>query len=460
MAETLELFGTDGFRGPFTPDGRALQMTPATIENLAHGFGSYLHEQAAGSRSPVVMVGGDTRESTPLLRAATIAGLRSAGVEVWSLSVAPTPVIAWLAQRYGVAGVAITASHNPEPDNGFKPFAPGGSKFDQAALAQIEKNFWGAYYRGKTNRNGNVRTRNHLRKEYLEGVLEELGGPNQLDGQTLVVDGANGAAYNLAPRLYRALGAEVIEFACNPTHKINDNCGAAHLGGLRQFMQNNEAVQLAPSLFGGFALDGDADRIMGIDTRGREINGNHLMYLLADGQQGIVGTLYTNSGLRTALAEKGVLFHECDNGDASVTDKLHDLNLTRGGEPTGHIVDLDHLSSGDGLFIGATTLLKLARSGQTLTDLYDSLKLWPEASQSVSLAGNANGRQLVASARVQDAVAAEYATYDNKIRIIVRPSGTEPIVRVWAEEAPELGDSGLIAHTVVKRLSQAVLTAT
>ncbi|MCA1604059.1 MAG: hypothetical protein LC775_00905, partial [Acidobacteria bacterium] len=365
----------------------------------------------------------------------------------------PTPMIAWLAQEHQVNAIAVTASHNPDGDNGFKLFETGGIKPTRDVLDEVEAHYWQTVGSDKSRSHATMSrivSRPELADAYLDEIITKLGGPNILQDRLVVVDGANGAASELAPTLYRRLGAEVVEFACNRQGVINRDCGAAHLEGLQAFLQEHLDLTGDARFLGAFANDGDADRVMGVDKSGRILNGNHWMLHLANGQNGIVGTKYTNSALREAVEADGVTFHECDNGDSHVTAKLQELDLTRGGEFTGHMIDLEHIPSGDGLYMGGWLAAALARKELTLSNVYDSLPLRPELLRNVHVDG-ADGKAITGSERVQAAIAEEAARYEGAVRVVLRPSGTESLVRIWAEAKQQD-----IVEAVVDRLTKAV----
>lgn len=431
------LFGTDGYRG--TVDYSAeTGINPRTFELLSYEYMNLVAEQTG--QSPLVIVGSDTRESGSILREAAINGASSAGAEVWDLGIAPTPVIAWLAKKYMANAVAITASHNPAGDNGFKPFDIGGDKPTTETLSELESRYFKLNQRKLSSmpRSGKKQNRTDLKFEYLEQTVDLLSTIGTLEGKTVIVDGANGAAFELAPLLYKKLGANVIKFAChNDGLKINKGVGAAHLDGLVDFIVANKE-DLGSSFIGAFANDGDADRVMGVDRNGNIVNGNHWMAELAQDQKGIVGTVYTNSATRKKIKEMGVEFYECPNGDSNVTAKLKELTLRlgegfkRGGEFTGHLIDMDHIPSGDGLLMGAWLAIKAAQENANLSDVYNNLHLWPERMVSLKVNGT-DSRIIVDTPSVQDAITKEKDFLGEAGRVIVRASGTEPIIRVWAE---------------------------
>jgi phosphoglucosamine mutase len=261
----------------------------------------------------------------------------------------------------------------------------------------------------------------------------------------------------MAPRLYGALGATVVRFEChNDGARINLNCGAAHLEGVKNFLRINPDISQKPNFLGVFASDGDGDRVMGVDPLGRVINGNHWLQRLAIGQRGIVGTVYTNSALREAVERAGVEFHECPNGDSHVTAKIIELTkergpgYTRGGEFTGHLIDIDHLSSGDGLYMGAWMAAQAVSEGITLADIYNGLVLWPEKMVNIHVD---NAEEKLADPLVKEAIQSIRDHLGQRGRIIVRPSGTEPLVRVWAESRDENPD------TITSKISQILQAA-
>lgn len=452
MSDTL--FGTDGSRGVANLSTET-GINPHTFEQLAFHYTRLLAEKA-GPR-PKVLVSSDTRKTSPVLREAVAKGAAAGGAEVCEMGEAPTPVTAWAAQKYGAGAIVITASHNPAADNGFKPFDIGGTKPSRDTLDELERRYFGSLGQSLPVSSGRRIIRPDLQNEYLEHLVSTLGGDGALEGKTVIVDGANGAAYELAPRLYRALGAQVFEFACKDDGEhINDNNGAAHLGGVKAFIDRNPQIARSEGFLGAFASDGDGDRVMGVDSQGRTVDGNYWLSRLATGQRGIVGTIYTNSGLREVVKAAGVEFHECANGDSHVTARLQELSkeygpgFTRGGEFTGHLIDLDHLSSGDGLYMGAWLATEMAKEGADLKSIRDSFDLWPEKMIGVRTTGP-NAKAIVESGRVQEAILAGQHVLGKAGRLIVRASGTEPLIRIWAE-----AQDGSLLNDITTHLSEAV----
>jgi len=449
------LFGTDGYRGNF--DNSTEQgINPTTFERLSYEYAHLIKEKDNGS--PVVIVGGDTRESSPVLIDAVCSGVTKAGVDAWDVGSLPTPVIAWLANKYSTYGEIVTASHNDFTCNGLKVFDKSGFKLSTEPTEELERRFFESFADNRNIGKARQATRldmSHLYSEYLSGVYDSLGGKNYLAGKTVIIDGANGAAFEIAPMLYRALGAKVIEYACsNSGRLINNGCGAAHLEGVKSFIDEHPDIVNAADFLGAFANDGDADRVMGVDRNGRTVDGNYWLRHLAIGQIGIVGTIYTNSALRKEVSDMGVEFHECANGDQHVTEKLLQLSrnrgpgFTRGGEFTGHIIDLEHLPSGDGIYMGALMAVIMAKRGINLADIKDEMTLWPEKMMNIRLA-NGNAKAVANHETVREAILIEQARLGEAGRIIVRASGTEQLLRVWTE-----AEDGSMIDSVVDNISR------
>jgi phosphoglucosamine mutase len=436
------LFGTDGFRGEFDESEDPSTINTETFRQLALEHARFVTELSGDT--PLFVIGGDTRISGKELRSAVSAGLTEAGADVWDVGIAPTPAIAWVAKRYGAYAVAVTASHNPADENGYKAFDKDGTKASEDVEREIERRYWKSvdsrrWISGDKKRRFN---RIDLIDRYLDATVEELGGPGVLDGKTLLVDGANGAAYELGPILYDKLGASVKTFACrNDGYNINANCGAAQLDGVRYELENDDELRNDENFLGVLAHDGDADRVIGLDRTGRTLNGNHWMNMLAIGQRGIVGTEYTNTALRRAVQESGVKFDECSNGDKNVTALLmqltreHGSGFSRGGEFTGHLIDLEHSPTGDGLYMGGRMLVHAVTTGASMADQYDALPLWPERMVNLRLDG-ADAEALLERDDIKKAMESVTDQLSNFGRIVVRASGTErDILRIWVEAA-------------------------
>ena len=347
MAEAL--FGTDGYRG-VANESHETGMNPTTLGRLAYEYVCLERERT--DEPPTVIVGSDTRVSSAKLREAVAHGAALGGAEVWELGEAATPVIAKEATVNNVHAMVVTASHNPAPDNGLKIFARGGIKAPREDLTELEQRYYDSLEREPRQVSPGHRRiyRPELIEDYLKLAVEFIG-PGSLKDKSVIIDGANGAVWCTATRLYEMLGATVHGYAVsNDGANINNGCGAAHLEGVKQFMRDNPAITGAKNLIATFLSDGDGDRVLALDRNGRVVNGNHFMYRMAFGEVGIVGTIYTNPATREAVIGNGVEFHECDNGDSYVTAKLIELTnergagFTKGGEITGHLVEIGRAS--------------------------------------------------------------------------------------------------------------------
>lgn len=447
------LGGTDGYRGEATFEEGPGKMNPETIAGLS--FALVRHQQEAGVSGPVV-IARDTRPSGDYLSKAAVQGARFAGAEVIDGGILPTPTAQKHAESIdAMAAIVITASHNPAKDNGWKGML-GSRKPSKDEVQSISGRFWEQYENGlHIPADGGMAAGHPNSPEIIKAYgdmividIERQFGEQPLSGKLFVIDSANGAAGGITPEIFRRLGAEVQAIAVGEG-LINDGYGAADLSGLKQFLRSRPDITKHPGFVGGLATDGDADRVMGagISSQGKvvEINGNHIMEALAanPNQPGIVGTLYTNSGLRQRLAEKGIAFEECGNGDVHVTNTLRAKQLTdpgwqRGGEFTGHMIDTTWLGSGDGIRTAAWFAALASVSGRTFGEIYDQQPMWPEAMskleipKGISLEINESALLLKSLDLVRQL----------GVRPVVRTSGTEPVVRVWTEAPDEfLADS-------------------
>jgi len=410
-------FGTDGIRGQA---GRAL-LTPEFVMRLGQAAGRYLRER---SGRPVVLVGKDTRESGDLLEAALAAGLLSQGVAVEHLGVLPTPGVAFLTAELGAdTSVVISASHNPYQDNGIKFFGPGGTKLSDEAEAEIERLLEEDL---STGRIATVRNHQEAERIYMDRLVRI--GP-RLDGLRIAMDTANGATYRVAPRVFQRLGAEVFALFTTPDGRnINKGCGSTHPETLARIVRE-----------GGFdlgvAFDGDGDRVILIDRHGREVHGDHMLYVnaVARGEPLVVGTIMSNLGLERALQERGVAFVRTPVGDRYVYEALVERGARLGGEQSGHVLFLDHLPTGDGIQTALLTLAALQESGRPLEAWVDELPMYPQTLVNVPVADK---RRVMEHPELANWVARAEAMLGGG-RINVRPSGTEPLVRIMAEGPEE-----------------------
>ena len=418
-------FGTDGIRGTV---GQA-PITPDFVLRLAHAVGHVLKETEA---RPTVLIGKDTRISGYMLESALESGFNSAGVDVVLLGPLPTPGVAYLtrAQRASL-GVVISASHNPFADNGIKFFNAKGSKlpdaWELAVEAELEKPpVWvDSASLGKTRRLEDAAGR------YIEFCKSTFANDLTLKGMKLVVDAAHGAAYHIAPKVFHELGAEVIAIGCTPDGlNINKSVGATHPEALVKAVQEHKADF-------GIALDGDADRLQLVDADGRLYNGDELLYLMADDRlgrdehvPGVVGTLMTNMAVEVALKSRGVQFVRAKVGDRYVLEELEKHKWILGGEGSGHLLALDKHTTGDGLVSALQVLQACVRSGKTMAELLAGVTLFPQTLINVRLTP---GQDWKSNTRMAEETKAAEAALGDSGRVLIRASGTEPLVRVMVE---------------------------
>lgn len=421
-------FGTDGVRGRANVD-----LTPEVALGLGRALVTVLHDE--GEKRPSVLVGRDPRWSGDMLEAAMIAGITSAGGDAVSVGVVPTPGVAFLtAHSTAAAGVMLSASHNPVGDNGIKLFGPDGFKLSDDEEQRVADTFAaGGGRRPESTRIGRRLTDPAAVARYIEHLARSV--EVDLVGLRVVVDGANGAAFSVAPQVYRQLGAEVITIHCSPDGaNINDRCGSTHPEVVRQ-----ETLTQGADV--GVSHDGDADRLIAVTHLGDIVDGDvilailarqmHLQGTLAGGA--VVTTVMTNLGFHHAMADLGIEVVTTPVGDRHVLEQMRERGLNLGGEQSGHVIDLDHATTGDGVLI-ALRLLEVVRStGATLAELSQVMTRLPQVLVNISGVDRAAAQD---SAAVADAVAAAEARLSAGGRVLVRPSGTEPLVRVMVE-APE-----------------------
>lgn len=424
------LFGTDGVRGVANRDLTA---------ELAVALGSAAARQLARSgpaRRHVAVVGRDPRASGEMLEAAVIAGLASEGVDALRVGVLPTPAVAYLTSAYDADfGVMISASHNPMPDNGIKIFGPGGHKLDDATEDRIaDLVASGPGERPVGAGIGRVVDAEDALERYLRHVGKAATAP--LEGITVVVDCAHGAGFAAAPRAYRAAGATVVTLNAEPDGlNINDGCGSTHMDGLI-------AAVRAHSAHLGLAHDGDADRCLAVDADGEVIDGDAIMVVLALAMRDadelasntLVATVMSNQGLHMAMRDAGIAVRTTGVGDRYVLEELRAGEFTLGGEQSGHIVLPAYGTTGDGIVTGLRLMSRMAQTGRTLSELAAPMKTLPQVLINVEVTDKAT---VAAAPGVQSAVAEVEAELGDTGRILLRPSGTEQLVRVMVEAADE-----------------------
>jgi len=444
---TRKFFGTDGIRGTV---GEA-PITPEFVLRLGHAAGRVLARESAGSR-PTVLIGKDTRVSGYMLEAALEAGFASAGVDTVLCGPLPTPAVAYLtrAQRLS-AGVVISASHNPYPDNGIKFFSDLGKKLADDVETQIEVELEKPLVCVDSHRLGKARRLEDASGRYIEFCKSTFPHAFDLRGLKLVVDCAHGAAYHVAPAVFHELGAEVIPIGVEPNgFNINDGVGAVHPEALVHAVRESGADL-------GIAVDGDADRLILVDGDGHHYNGDQLLYVIVrdrmrDGPvAGAVGTLMTNFALERRLAELKVPFARAKVGDRYVLEMLEERGWTLGGEGSGHLLCLDRHTTGDGIVSALQVLAAMRRADQSLAQLTDDLPLMPQSLVNVRLANGFDWKQHGPLQATLDEVQRELS---GQGRVLIRPSGTEPVLRVMVE-----ADSAAAAKALAHRLADCVAAA-
>ena len=421
----MALFGTDGVRGRVGE----FPITPDFVLRLAHAVGRVLRRS---EERPTVLIGKDTRISGYMLEAALESGFNSAGVDVVLLGPLPTPGVAYLtrAQRASL-GVVISASHNPYADNGIKFFSASGSKLPDAWELAVEAAMDEPPVWVDSASLGKARRLDDAAGRYIEFCKSTFANDLTLKGLRIVVDAAHGAAYQIAPKVFHELGADVVPIGCAPDGlNINQEVGATHPDALVRAVRANHADF-------GIALDGDADRLQMVDGSGRLFNGDELLYLLARERMvrdelvpGVVGTQMTNMAVELALRAQGVKLVRAKVGDRYVLEELSRHGWLLGGEGSGHLLALDKHTTGDGLISALQVLQACVRSGQGMAELLAGVELFPQVLLNVRLQPGQDWRANTLLARETAAVEAEL---DGCGRVLIRASGTEPLLRVMVE---------------------------
>ena len=436
-------FGTDGVRGRV---GEA-PITPEFVLRLGYAAGRVL--AGRGSGRPAVLIGKDTRISGYMLEAALEAGFSAAGVDVLLSGPLPTPGVAYLTRALRLtAGVVISASHNPFDDNGIKFFSGDGNKLPDVLEERIESALESPLGCVRSELLGRARRIDDAAGRYIEFCKSTFPQALDLRGMKLVVDCANGAAYQTAPHVFHELGAEVVTIGASPNGlNINDDCGATHPAALRAAVLEHGADL-------GIAVDGDADRLLVVDGEGREYNGDELLYVIvrerlqAGPVAGAVGTLMSNLALEQAFERLGIPFERAKVGDRYVLERLQARGWLYGGESSGHLLCLDKHTTGDGTVSALQVLAAIRRSGQTLPQLTADLVLFPQKLVNVTIA---KGFDWERHPPLQQERLAAQVQLGAEGRILIRPSGTEPLLRVMVEAR-----DAALADKVAHRLAQAV----
>lgn len=442
-------FGTDGVRGKVGE----YPITPEFVMHLGYAAGKVLATAdwhlAEGER-PKVLIGKDTRISGYLLESALQAGLIAAGVDVYLAGPIPTPAVAYLTRALRLqAGVVISASHNPFEDNGIKFFSATGSKLPDEVEQAIEAGMDAPIVTMTSARLGKAKRLDDAAGRYIEFCKSSFPYELDLRGLKLVVDCAHGAAYHIAGHVFHELGADVVEIGVQPDGKnINDGYGATAPGNLQKAVVEHRADL-------GIALDGDADRLVMVDAEGRLYDGDQLLYIVAQHRQklgtmkgGVVGTLMTNLAFEHAMQRMGIPFARAKVGDRYVMELMQQKGWQLGGENSGHIICLDRHSTGDGIISALQVLHALRASKQTLAQAASDMLMYPQVLVNVRIA---KGQDCTKHAEVQAAVTSANSALDGRGRVLLRPSGTEPLLRVMVE-----GEDGEKVRYWAETIAQAV----
>ncbi len=444
------LFGTDGVRGVANGDLTArLALDLSTAAAHVLGTAADPTGRPSPDQRPVAVVGRDPRASGEFLEAAVVAGLASSGVDVRRLGVLPTPAVAYLTKATGADfGVMLSASHNPMPDNGIKFFTRGGHKLDDAIEDEIESRL-GSDHRPPTGAGvGRVTDQLDSGRQYVDHLLE--AAPTSLAGLKLVLDCAEGAASEVAPQVFESAGADVVAIHNLPDGlNINEGCGSTDLADLRQAVIDHRADA-------GFALDGDADRCLAVDAEGRVVDGDQLMAILALAlkDQGslarntVVATVMSNLGFLTAMDDAGVTVIQANVGDRYVLEEMRAGGFNLGGEQSGHVIMSDHVTTGDGVLAALQVAGRMASTGQPLATLAAVMQRLPQVLLNVSGVDKSRAHT---DPNVLAAVDKEETALAGRGRVLLRPSGTEPLVRVMVE-----AETRELAQRTAERLAAVV----
>ena len=422
---TRRYFGTDGIRGKVGED----KVTPEFVLKLGWAAGRVL-----GKSGGSVLIGKDTRISGYMFESALEAGLAASGMNVLLTGPMPTPGIAYLTQTFHArAGIVISASHNPYYDNGIKFFSGTGQKLPDDVELAIEDELDKPMKTIESESIGRARRINDAAGRYIEFCKSSIPVSTSLKGMKIVLDCANGATYHIAPEVFTELGAKVVAIGADPDGlNINDGVGSTHPETLQARVLEEQADL-------GIALDGDGDRCLLVDANGRLVDGDDILYVIARARLrekalrgNVVGTLMTNLGLELALGELGVGLDRTDVGDRYIIERLLQNQWNLGGEPSGHIICLDRTSTGDGIISALQVIAEVMQTGQPLHELVEGVEKCPQILINVSL-GDAVARDVMQLEEVMAAVRDAEADLGKEGRVLLRPSGTEPLIRVMVE---------------------------
>ncbi len=428
----MALFGTDGIRGLANGSVLTAEVALSAAVAAAHIL---VESSSNAGRRPTAIVGQDSRASGEFLEAAVVAGLASAGVDVYRVGVLPTPAIAHLVGATGAdLGVMISASHNPMPDNGIKLFARGGGKLDDAIEAAIEKRMGEPWERPTGRSVGRIYNDDQAANNYIEHLLSSVSTP--LAGLKIVVDCANGASSLVAPTVYEKAGATVVAIHHSPDGwNINDGCGSTHLEDL-------QAAVVREGADFGIAHDGDSDRCLAVDGSGAVVDGDQIMTILAIGLKNlgklkadtIVATVMSNLGFFHAMKNAGVNVITTSVGDRYVLEKMLEGDYSLGGEQSGHLIIREHAGTGDGILTALALAQEVVRTGKSLGELASAMQRFPQVLINVP---NVAKDKLSESTAISTAVSDAEKSLGDEGRVLLRASGTEPLIRVMVEASSD-----------------------
>ncbi|MGB1808287.1 MAG: phosphoglucosamine mutase [Porticoccaceae bacterium] len=436
-------FGTDGIRGRVGE----YPVTADFMLKLGWAAGTVLTRHTEGKKR--VLIGKDTRVSGYMFESALEAGLVAAGVDVDMLGPMPTPAIAYLTRTFrAAAGIVISASHNPVEDNGIKFFAADGYKLPDEVELEIEALMDEPLITNSSHHLGKARRLSDATGRYIEFCKGTLPAGFDLTGLKVVIDCANGATYHAGPRVFKELGAKTIAMGNAPNgFNINEECGSTHMDGLQQAVVDEQADF-------GVAFDGDGDRVLFVDGNGEVVDGDELIYIIAQHRRakgncrGVAGTQMSNLGLELALKDLGIPFERTKVGDRYVVEALKANSWELGGEASGHVLCSDLNSTGDGIVAALQVVLALVESGSTLAELKTGMSKFPQTMINVRLSTKVD---ISNNQAINDAVAAAETELAGRGRVLLRPSGTEPLIRVMVE-----GEDQALVNKLVASLASCV----
>lgn len=421
MSQHKKYFGTDGIRSEV---GKGL-IRPEQVLKLGWATGKVLKDHGEST----VLIGKDTRISGYMFESALEAGFIAAGIDVLLVGPMPTPAVAYLTQTFDAdVGIVISASHNPHCDNGIKFFSATGHKISDEIELEIEAAFEADLVTVPSNELGRAKRIEDAAGRYIEFCKSTYHARQKLSGLKVVLDCAHGATYHVAPAVFKELGAEVVSIGVEPNGiNINQDCGATDLAQLSKTVQ-----EVGADL--GIAFDGDGDRVMMVDAKGEIIDGDEILYILATQAdfvvEGVVGTVMSNLGLEKALVQQNIEFVRANVGDRYVMQALRDRGWILGAEASGHVLNLDKSSTGDGIVSALQVMAALINSGQSISELRSGMQKYPQILENIRVE---DPKCVAKSSAVASAAQASEQRMVGKGRVLIRASGTEPLIRVMVE---------------------------